>query len=394
MNRLARDGSGLRARQRSRLAELVSGTWQESHSDIQKPHPGSQHAALAEAVDRLVHDVRLAEQVPEYGPRHLALYRDLRDLLYKAKEQQQPTAGFLGVEGPNNTHHSYCNSSASLNRGFSPSDSRLLVDELWEQHRRRQQAQNGHSTTPQESPFAFLDTTTDHSSAIQCDQHYEATTELALGYDTCLMRAQQVWTSSPREPGHDAKPDMMAVLGTALFDWCSSYTRWNSGVGRRWALYGVMNDAEFVSRLSRLAPRRDCHVKDALLQGMTGHQVVDTVILPCTGMFSDSPSGAGYAGDKVWPASLLVCLVVWADYAGAEDAKSSAGLGAWDVLAPWALALAFARSVAADEIKATTVTLYGAKLGLFRPPPTHSCTEIWRSVGTTEASTRPLRPSP
>jgi len=148
-----------------------------------------------------------------------------------------------------------------------------------------------------------------------------------------------------------------------------------------------MQDPSLLFLLSRLRPRRTCHMKDALLHGMSGSQVVDTVILPCTGMFSDSPSSGGthyYSGSKVWPASFLVSLVVWADYAGAEDAESSAGPRVWDLLAPWVSALAavpIGIGVAADEIKACTMTLFGAKLGVFVPEPGYTLTQIWHSRG-------------
>ncbi|GAB1312619.1 hypothetical protein MFIFM68171_02829 [Madurella fahalii] len=85
-------------------------------------------------------------------------------------------------------------------------------------------------------------------------------------------------------------------------------------------------------------------------------------------MFSDSSFGSGYSGNKVWEASLLVCLVVWTDYARAEDAKSSAGAGAWDALRRM-------------KSKATTMTLYWAKLGTFLLGLVFDCTRIWRSHG-------------
>ncbi|KAK5661855.1 hypothetical protein OQA88_9959 [Cercophora sp. LCS_1] len=420
----------LRAHQRVRISKLVSGSWPES-GDIVTPHI-EQNSALLKAVIELTHETRLAEHIPEYGPEHLDVYRDLRDHLYdfnKVDSKNEYTNGKSNghVNGHANGHAngkvinptdvkpkptSLINSrtigivlgaaasmavgltvniplgiATSIISGFAvskttrgpkpntvpaPLTSRELTTTLWNCHAARTTKLFSASTS---NPFIFPDLTTNHVPAIPGDHHDAATTEQALGYDECVRRAEAIWLAS------DSSTDLMAILGKEISTWCTSYTNWHPGIVRRWALYGAMNDTELITRLSRLRPRHACHMKDGLLQGMNGRQVVDTVILPCTGMFSDSPSGVGYSGDKVWPASLLVCLVVWADYAGAEDAKSSAGAQAWDLLAPWVSALAAARGVAADEIKACTMTLYGAKLGLFLPDPKYGLTQMWHARG-------------
>jgi hypothetical protein len=341
----------VRTRQRGRIAECPWGTWPETYSDV--TDAGDMAAEWREAdlraVERLVRDTSGDQRCPEYGVRYLSMYRDLRDLLYQ-------------VSGPDSTDD------------FS-ADTRPLIDTLWERYR----ALRGHEALST-MPFAFP-RVAESAPADPTDPHDDATAELAKGYDFCIARAQEEWTAARADSadGNGGTPSAMDALGAHLADWGMSFAP-GTGLERRWAVYAAEDDPAFTGWLARLRPRRECHLKDALLMEMSPHEVVETVLLPCTGMFSDSPAGAGYAGEEAWPNSLLVCLTVWADYAGAKDAESSAGRGAFDMLAPAASALAGASGPAADEIKATIVTLYGAKMGLFRPAA-QSCTAMWRSRG-------------
>ena len=217
---------------------------------------------------------------------------------------------------------------------------------------------------------------------MQPDRHYKTTT-------TKQQRSSpQVSTSAWRRLNRNwirllsdrGKPDFMGILGEKMADWCVSYTS-SRGVNRRWAVYGAVDDMQLTKALASLPTRRECHMKDALCHGLTGHQVVEIVLFPLAAMFADAPSDTTYTGNQVWPLAVLSTLTLWADYSGAADAKSSAGVGAFDTTAAAALSLASIDGFAAYEIKACIVTIYGAKLGVFRASPRHSLTVMWRSRG-------------
>lgn len=348
-----------RTRQQRRILQGTPGTWPQSRYDLKSSTSREKQDVVGQVIERLIQDTGRGGLGQEYGAPHLSLYRNLRDLLYRSNN-------------PGTTH--------PVSNGFTPANLRLLTDLLWEQERRS--PKGGCATISQTNPFVFKfpdnDKISQTSPSLYDSPHGIATAELARGYDVCVLRAQAAWTSRNRNQA--GQPDMMAVLGACLADWCASYTPAPGGE-RRWAIYGLANDKPFTTRLAHLPARRECHMKDALLHGLSPHQVVETILLPSTGMFSDSPFEAGYSGAEVWSNSLLVCLAVWADYAGAADAKSSAGHGAFDILAAPALALAVATGPAAEEIKATIVTLFGAQLGSFRAGPEPSCLAVWRSRG-------------
>jgi hypothetical protein len=327
--------------------------------------------AGVQAVERLIQDTSGNELCLEYGARHLSVYRDLRDLLRRVREWRRAGAQSTAAQHEP-SGDCWCQDCA---HDFL-ADTRRLIDTLWEQH----QAQRGPGTL-RTMPFSFPGESASAPGPATPSPHDIATAELARGYDICVARAQEEWTSAQVDCAdwNGDKPSLMEALGAHLANWCASFSP-SPGVERRWGVYAMENDEAFTGWLAGLQPRRECHLKDALLMDLSPSDVVEKVILPCTGMFSGSPSGKGYTGEDVWPNSLLVCLTVWADYAGAEDAASTAGRGSFDVLAPAASALAMTRGPAADELKATVVTLYGAKLGLFRVPE-QSCTAMWRSRG-------------
>lgn len=319
----------LKMHQKARLSELQPGTWPLSRQDayVQKNGGDIGENGTTQSLETLLQlmDAHRDNHAQEYGAEQLALYRQLRDSLYQAPR-------------------------ASIQEKFA-----LLF------------------------PFPGKGLARASGPALH-DHHDEATAELAAGFDACMAQAQQEWAALDHTQQKQQQPDLMAVLGDKMADWCASYTP-SCGVDRRWAVYGAMNDKELTKALASLPLRRPCHMKDALCVGLSGHQVVETILFPLAAMFADAPFDATYTGSSVWPLAVLSTLTLWADYAGAEDAKSSAGVGAFDTTAAAALALASLEGSAADELKACIVTLYGAKLGVFRGDPRSSATSMWRSRG-------------
>jgi len=113
-----------------------------------------------------------------------------------------------------------------------------------------------------------------------------------------------------------------------MANWCASYTP-SRGVNRSWAVYGAVDDMQLTKALASLPTRRECHMKDALCHGLTGHQVVETILFPLAAMFADAPFHTTYRGNQVWALAVLSTLTLWADFSGAADAKSSAGVGSF-----------------------------------------------------------------
>ncbi|KAK4445241.1 hypothetical protein QBC34DRAFT_472833 [Podospora aff. communis PSN243] len=314
-----------KALQQARLSALLSGTWPPSRQDAHcRDSGGDVGSGVLDSVERLIQymDLRRSDHIQEYGAEHLARYREIRDRLYQASA----------------THMNDVFQLAGKGFPRAPGSGPALPDQL---------------------------------------DHDEATAELAASFDTCVAQAQKEWVV--RQEYHQT--DLMAILGDKMAAWCTSYTP-HGGVNRRWAIYSAASETTFTNALASLHARPGVyHMKDALCHGMTGHQVVETILFPLAAMFADAPTSSTYTGSEVWPLSVLSTLTLWSDYAGAEDAKSSAGVGAFDTTAAAALVLSSTDGFAANELKACIVTLYGAKLGVFRAGPNQSLTSLWRSRG-------------
>lgn len=389
------------ALQEKRLAQCPRGTWPQSEpinpaNDVATPLRPS-NALVMETIKRLIQKTEQDDGSAEYGTQQLNVYRGLRDLIYESMEEPRPA--FVG-EGA--------------------TDAGDFVEKLWKQYEASTSANglalmtannplllmggredcgrmpgNPNETQPLRSSFDFSTTPeSKHQSSTNWQQtqaaHDRATIELARGYDICESRAREAWTTAKSRPAGE-QIDLMAYLGKSMADWCASYkpsAEMAMDLRQRCGIYGVEDDNELQERLSQLQVGRGCPMKGGLDRGMSPHRLLETVMIPGAAMVCDSPAGAGagsdcqWSGDAVWPNSLVLNLTVWADYLGADDAKSTVGAGAFDILAATASALAAARGPAADEIKATVLTIFGAQLGHFRlptPAPALNLTQVWRS---------------
>lgn len=286
----------LRAHQISRIMACPLKTWPESRLEITELHGelvGMQESGVG-VVEKLIQDTNDDMNRHEYGTRHLSVYRNLRDLLYGVGEQPRLAARVRGSNSSHDPGSCWCQKCV---HDFL-ADNRTLVDKLWE----RLQVRRAY-TSPLPNPLVFPPGEESHSlDATAYSLHNNITAELAQGYDSCVTQAEEALTSAWIQPkvGVDIgaeQRDMMALLGTKLANWCTLYTP-GPGTEQRWAVYAMEDDEGFSGWLARLQPRRECHLKDALMFGLSTRQVVETVLLPMAGMGCDSPSGGGVTGVK------------------------------------------------------------------------------------------------